>query len=255
MLATKYGCAPGNRQSDQHWMGLEVSVTRGGNRRLDAVIMDIWGNYPTLYGFEVKVTASDLRKEFENNLKHSVFYDKLDYYSILCPREIVDKDIIPKNIGILVPATNNNGLSWIRRPLHLNDAIQRKVDLSFIASFIRRQALFEKDGLGSDGIAALKQQAYNDGYQAALKKERNEESWENKQIRKSAEIYDELCKAAGISVYSDDYISRVPFAMKLADDLGRVNNILAVAANWKNMISTIEEDLKNMLLVKDTEKK
>ena len=252
LLAKKYKCMPGERLSEQYWMATEVSVSRANAyRRIDCVVMDIWGRFPQLHGFEIKVSASDLRNEFKDNSKHACFYDKLDYFSILCPREIVDKEIIPKNIGILCPSKNKQGLSWVRNPLNLNDRIDDTgtVSLAFVASFVRRLFVFEKSEKDAKDLERIRSEAYEKGATECREKMLKVDSHENKELRRQAEKFLQLAEASGVRDWQigDGEFALMTKALRIAHSMDSAqfatDSIERTVKELSNLKTVIEEVL------------
>ena len=111
-------------------------------RTLDAVVLD---TYPskglTMHGLEVKVSASDLRRELQDTSKAGAFAPYLDYFSLACgPACGSSADIIsmiPKKWGLYMPAKDGDSLRAVRKPLMLHDDKAKTFDRSFMAAFAR----------------------------------------------------------------------------------------------------------------------
>ena len=124
----------------------EVSnTTGGGSRRLDYVAANC---YPSegfgIHAFEVKISKSDLRRELTTPDKHNLFFEDIDYYSIVAPDYVLDKEyceIVPKNWGIYKAYSGHglgpNTLKAYRKPLALHDERDRKIRRGFAFSMIR----------------------------------------------------------------------------------------------------------------------
>ena len=119
----------------------EVGLTTGfSHRRLDMMILDCyWSNGFRIDGFEIKISASDLRRELEDPEKHVAFFDVIDYYTLAVPAGVVDSllDVIPPKWGILI--VNKDGSTrYKKRPLALKDEkADRPVPRGFLASITR----------------------------------------------------------------------------------------------------------------------
>lgn len=180
----------------------EVGLTTGySHRRLDMIVLDCyWSNGFRIDGFEIKVSASDLRRELEDPEKHIAFFDVLDYYTLAVPPGIVDPvfDVIPKKWGILI--VNEDGTTRYRRkPLALEDKkADRDVPRGFLASITRAIQSHQPS-------AEELQQEYERGRQET--KERLEREWERRNVRVAQEAeklkaYDEL--SMRFRLYGDD---------------------------------------------------
>lgn len=125
----------------QYAVAEEVGLTTGySHRRLDMVVVDCFSsNGFRIDGIEIKVSTADLRKELEDPEKHVAFFDKIDYFTLACPAEVVKPllDVIPKKWGILI--VNEDGTTkYKKRPLALEDVkADRSVPRGFMASMIR----------------------------------------------------------------------------------------------------------------------
>lgn len=119
----------------------EVGLTTGGNcRRLDMICVDCyWSHSFRIDGFEYKISTSDLRRELSDPSKHVDFFDYIDFYTLVCPAEVVNPvyDIIPENWGVLI-VNDDHTTKYRRKPLALHDKdYDRKVSRGFFASFVR----------------------------------------------------------------------------------------------------------------------
>lgn len=118
----------------------EVGLTTGGSRRrIDMIVIDCyWSNGFRIDGIEIKVSTADLRRELEDPDKHVAFFDKIDYFTLACPKGVVDPvlDIIPKKWGILI--VNDDGTTrYKRKPLALEDKVNKPVSRGFFAEITR----------------------------------------------------------------------------------------------------------------------
>lgn len=135
-----------NRYSDTRRFAVAQEVgnqTGYQARRLDMVVVDVYRSSGfTVEGIEIKVSKSDLRKELQDSSKHNIFFDDLDYYSLAAPREIIDKDIIPKHWGIYAAEFKDGQwkLKTIRKPLSLHDVQLSTIDRAFFACLSRALA-------------------------------------------------------------------------------------------------------------------
>ncbi len=131
-------------------------------RTLDAIVFDTWPSKGlTLHGLEVKVSRADLRRELQDPDKAAAFTEHLDIFSIVAPKDVVDRDIIPRRWGIYMP-DGKGGLRAARKPLYLHDDARdrRRVDRDIMAAFSR--ALVQRS-LSREA----EQLAYDRGHKAA----------------------------------------------------------------------------------------
>lgn len=121
------------------------NCTGGGRRRLDFVAANCYnGDGLGIYAFEVKVSKSDLRRELTIPEKHTLFFPEVDYYSIVAPDYVLDKeycDLVPKNWGIY-RAIDGKGLKpnllrAFRKPIALHDEHTRTLSRGFAFELMR----------------------------------------------------------------------------------------------------------------------
>lgn len=118
----------------------EVGLTTGGaRRRIDMIVIDCYhSNGFRIDGIEIKVSTADLRRELEDPDKHTAFFDKIDYYTLACPKGVAEPlmDVIPKNWGLLI--VNEDGVAkYKRKPLALEDTTDKTITRGFLASLTR----------------------------------------------------------------------------------------------------------------------
>lgn len=118
----------------------EVGLTTGGaRRRIDMIVIDCYhSNGFRIDGIEIKVSTADLRRELEDPDKHVAFFDKIDYYTLACPKGVAEPlmDVIPKNWGLLI--VREDGVAkYKRKPLALEDKTDKKITRGFFASVTR----------------------------------------------------------------------------------------------------------------------
>ena len=113
--------------------------TGGGTRRIDMVIFDCYqSNGFRIDGIEIKVSKSDLRRELEDPAKHALFFDAIDFYTLACPKEVLDgmMQVIPPKWGI-IQVNEDGSTRYIRKPLAQDDRIEKAIPRGFVASSIR----------------------------------------------------------------------------------------------------------------------
>ena len=184
-----------NKYSDHQRFAIaeEVGLTTGySHRRLDMMVLDCFSsNGFRIDGIEIKISTSDLKHELIDPEKHVAFFDVIDYYTIACPKGVIDPivDIIPKTWGILI--IDENGSSrYKRRPLALHDSkLDRTVPRGFLASVVRNIQ-------GRQPSEIELQKKYDEGYKAGEKSIKS--SWEYQKNRVQQDYdkiqkYEELC--------------------------------------------------------------
>ena len=190
MNAEQVSRALRNRFSDrrQYAVAEQVGLTTGfSRRRLDMVVVDCFSsNGFKIDGFEIKVSAADLRRELQDPDKHVAFFKDIDYFTLVCPQEVIKSllDVIPKKWGILI--VNEDGTTrYKRKPLALEDAIaDRDVSRGFMASLFRAV-------LNQRPVDSQIQEAFENG----KREERQAAGWQGIQVRDNYEKikkYDDL---------------------------------------------------------------
>ena len=190
----------------------EVSNTTGGGaRRLDYVAANC---YPSegfgIHAFEVKISKSDLRRELATPDKHNLFFDDIDYYSIVAPDYVLDKEycaLVPKNWGIYKAYSGHgigpNTLKAYRKPLALHDERDRKIRRGFAFSMIRAMgtcAAFKDKIKLNDMLRASFQDGYAKGKCEATHGVDYEKLY-NEMREKFTKCMD-ICRMFGMSYYS-----------------------------------------------------
>lgn len=164
----------------QYAIAEEVGLTTGySHRRLDMMVMDCYNsNGFRIDGFEIKVSASDLRRELEDPEKHVAFFDVIDYYTLAVPHGLTDKlmDVIPPKWGILF--VNEDGSTrYKRRALALRDEkAMNPVPRGFLASITR--------SIQAAQPAAQELRAeYERGYKEANEKRDRDDRYQKERIK------------------------------------------------------------------------
>ena len=126
----------------------EVSDGTGwATRRLDFVACNCYSSKGQgIYAYEVKISKSDLRNELFDPSKHNIFFDNIDFFSIVAPDYVLDAEyikLIPKQWGIVKAVAgqedgDTNKLVTYRKPLALHDEKSRSLDKDFVFCLMRR---------------------------------------------------------------------------------------------------------------------
>ena len=149
----------------------EVSDQTGwSNRRLDFVACDCYASKGfAIHAFEVKISKSDLRNELFDPTKHNIFFDNIDFFSIVAPDYVLDAEyvaLIPKRWGIIKAVAGKNDaparLVTYRKPLALHDEHDYKMSRDFICSLMRR---LRDDPSNKDTEAEMRLAEYKKGYE------------------------------------------------------------------------------------------
>jgi len=177
-------------------VAIQVNNGAGFNygRTLDAVVFDTWPSKGlALHGLEIKCSKSDLRRELQQPAKFAEFAPYLDTFSIVGPKEVIDRDIIPKRWGIYVP-DDNGALRTIRKPLYLHEPGERDretCDRSFAAGFCR--ALVQRS-LSTDAHKAAEEAGFEAGKASC--------AHDLRQAAALKEVVEEFEAASGVSLNS-----------------------------------------------------
>lgn len=168
------------RYSDarRYAIATEVGLSTGGSRRrLDVVVLDCYAsNGFRIDGFEIKVSKADLRRELEDPDKHVAFFDRIDYYTLACPKGIADMSIIPPKWGVLEVGENGES-GYKRRPLALHDELRKTVPRGFFAEVARALQGYSpsKEALDAEFERGLEKGREEERRHFALTKKRLEE--------------------------------------------------------------------------------
>lgn len=231
-----------NRFSDKrHYVyATEVFEKTGGYcRRIDFCVMSCYEseNY-MLEGIEIKVDKADLENEIRMSAKHNIFFDKLDLFSLACPKEVLDTCSldIPKNWGIYV--VNNGSLRCKRRPTPLSDERDESIDKGFVASFLRR-ALVENDNGATE---QEKEESYSRGY-------RDGKFYAESQLRHAPETKDKEMLEAFRELFPE--VQNVFDVWKLQDASRHLSEVAAlnvkqVQGNLKRTHEIISQTLESL---------
>lgn len=170
----------------------EVGLTTGyARRRLDMIVADCYNsNGYRLDGFELKVSTADLRRELADPDKHVAFFEVIDYYTLVCPPQVVEPvlDIIPKKWGILI--VNDDGTTrYKRRPLALKDESpkDRRIPRGFFASFVRAIQEFKPSQQEMDA-------EYERGVKDGEENQRRRDGYDMRRVQKEKDKLDEYAK-------------------------------------------------------------
>lgn len=201
LLAEKYN------ETGHYVCATEVSNGTGAyaRRRLDFVAVDCWPSSGlNIMGFEIKVSKSDFRRELFDPSKHNIFFDEIDYYSIVAPDYVLDDQrIIPPKWGIVHVVRNDGGelvFKTVRKPLALHDEKDRKIGRGFMASLIR--------AIDKQGATKARLTEERDKLEARIRADVEEKmangrvvaSWEYQRLCE----YRDVCAKLGISGYGGE---------------------------------------------------
>ena len=164
------------RHSDtREWLcAREVSDQTGwSHRRLDFVACNCYASKGFgIHAYEVKISKSDLRNELFDPTKHNIFFDNIDFFSIVAPDYVLDAEyvkLIPRQWGIVKAVagkddSENGKLVTFRKPLALHDEKDYKMSRDFVFSLMRRLRNDPSTkGTEQDLLNAEYARGYNDG--------------------------------------------------------------------------------------------
>lgn len=131
--------------ANQYVCAAEVSPRTGAwERRIDFLVMNCYDSEQLkIQGYEIKISKADLKRELEDPDKHAVFFDAIDFYWLIAPKQIVDNiDLIPPKWGVRAVWRDESGKlisRTVRKPtcLHDEQMYSRKIRKTFMASFCR----------------------------------------------------------------------------------------------------------------------
>ena len=180
--------------------------TGWATRRLDFVACDCyaskgWG----IYAFEVKISKSDLRNELFDPTKHNIFFDNIDYFSIVAPNYVLDAEyvqLIPKQWGIIKAVAGKeegepNKLVTYRKPLALHDEKDYKMSRDFVFCLMRR---LRDDPSIKETAQEIRNAEYKRGYEEGKKYvASNEYERLYKSVNDENKIFRRALSALGVS--------------------------------------------------------
>lgn len=131
--------------ANQYVCAAEVSPRTGAwERRIDFLVMNCYDSEQLkIQGYEIKISKADLKRELEDPDKHAVFFDAIDFYWLIAPKQVVDNiDLIPPKWGVRAVWRDESGKivsRTVRKPtcLHDEQMYSRKIRKTFMASFCR----------------------------------------------------------------------------------------------------------------------
>ncbi len=182
------------------------------SRKLDAIVFDTWPSAGlSMHGLEIKVTKADLRRELQNTKKFSDFADRLDKFSIIAPKGLVDLNLLPPQWGLYIP-DGKNGLRARRKPLMLHSEKRSEISRSMAAAFVR--ALVDRS-LSNEALIA----EYTRGYEHGKDKGERHMKGSQRRIGELERAITEFEQASGvqISTWQSDKIGE---AVKMVLDGG-----------------------------------
>ena len=233
----------------------EVSDGTGwATRRLDFVACDCyaskgWG----IYAFEVKISKSDLRNELFDPTKHNIFFNNIDYFSIVAPDYVLDAEyvkLIPKQWGIIKAVAGKaegepDKLVTYRKPLALHDEKDYKMSRDFLFCLMRR---LRDDPSCKQTEQEMRDAEYKRGYDDG-KRWCAQSDYEKlyKKVNDENQNYRWALNAMGVShVWYDIGDKLVEEAKKRAADIKRYEKAYNAILRLKHQTEMLEDSVKDL---------
>lgn len=203
-----------------------------GRRYGDAMALSLWPSRGLdLYGFEVKVSRSDWKREVEDPAKADDIARYCDFWFIATPAGLIDVTELPPTWGLI--EVNANKKATIAHQATRLEA--KTLDRKFVAALLRRQSE-SLDGLLREArIAGRNEGAVTGSPDIALRLERTES-----QLSDLREIVDKFDKASGLTLSRGwPEVSSVGKAVKLLlDGEYRADHVVRLRNEAEAMRST-----------------
>lgn len=190
--------------------------TAGANRFMDTLVFSSWPSLGNCaWGFEIKVSRSDLLSELKNPAKASGMIGYCRYWYLAVAPGIIDleKDVIPPGWGVLEATRDGKGLREVRKPEKRDDSVLDGIR-PFLASFLRsvRKTRDSKDWIHvSEVDRRILDQAEGRVKLEMVKYDKRIETLErhlkdaNESIKNSQRLLKELEEAFGMKLPNPDY--------------------------------------------------
>lgn len=228
--------------------------TGWATRRLDFVACDCyaskgWG----IYAFEVKISKSDLRNELFDPTKHNIFFDNIDYYSIVAPDYVLDAEyvkLIPKQWGIIKAVAGKtdgepNKLLTCRKPLALHDEKSYMMSKDFVFSLMRR---LRDDPSSKQTEQEMRNSEYKRGYEDGKRHvASNEYEKLYHKVKDENQIIMESLSALGVNRgwYRVER-NLVEEARKRANEIAKYERAYNILGSMQNHMKMIEDCMKGL---------
>lgn len=238
--------------ANQYVCAAEVSPRTGAwERRIDFLVMNCYDSEQLkIQGYEIKISKADLKRELEDPDKHAVFFDAIDFYWLIAPKQVVDNiDLIPPKWGVRAVWRDESGKivsRTVRKPtcLHDEQMYSRKIRKTFMASFCRaisKQSLTkaklheQQRSLEEDIRKKVESELTNGG--------RVVPNWKLESLERCKRLVEDL----GLNEYSGESSrKRVRKAVDIVNSLERCDNSLRDAKYRINeaigLINRLEEE-------------
>lgn len=220
---------------------IEIKGGRGGRADVVAVKPSYANKDCRIY--EVK----NNRYAFEKDLKYTKYLDVCHRMYIACPKDLIDKDELPINIGLMY--RNENGWYTVKAAKRNNP---KDFNIDFVLSLLYRgyeETLLQRklrDRIIAKDNATLKDQAYKIGHEIARKLDRDRETQVEEWVK---EVGDLFCKY--LNIEPDTFrVKGLPSTWEIEDILSSVSGTLKEVNN----IKMIGEYLRNLNLPEENEK-
>ena len=140
LLAKRYTRNFGNGEAWVFMPKVRSAAGFDAERTADALAMSLWPSKDLeLHGFEVKISRSDWLRELKNPEKSAPFIELVDRWFIVAPKDIVKKEELPQNWGLIEVISDELKISKSAPTIHRSpkDAISRSMVACMLRSAIR----------------------------------------------------------------------------------------------------------------------
>jgi len=216
-----------------------------GTSTADAVVMDCWPSGGlAMYGFEIKCSLADLKKEISNPYKAERFAQYCNYwYLVLAERKWMDKVAIPEDWGVMVPARGGKSLEQVKTPI--NREYPKDINRPLLASILR-------NAMRQESFEARMKQEYERGRLAGMDSERQSleqerehlDAVKEKAYAAEREYWQKIHLLFGNPKDLNEQARRVELLAAILSDSDRL--LFGLKSNTRNMADDLES-LYNLL--------
>lgn len=213
---------------------------RRSARTADALAMSLWPSRGLhLYGFEIKVDRSDWLRELTDPEKAEDIFGFCDYWYIVAPAGIVNRDEMPKTWGLL--EINGNGLQEAVTPPKLTP---KPVDSLFLASLLRKVT----ENMASDQqIEEARQRGVKDGIEQGMQQSEREKGYEEEKRKKAEERVETFEQVTGLHFDSWKPTAEVAAAVKAVlcgEDKRIISRLTRIRGEIKDLLDQVDKSIE-----------
>lgn len=210
------------------------------DRWADAVAMSLWPSRGlTIWGFEVKVSKHDWKRELAEPAKSSEIQSYCDHWVIVAPTGIVDTAELPKTWGLL-EVTEKGKTKFVVKPPTLKPKV---VSRHFVAALLRRESEVLAQLLVNAEAAGREEGARNGHGELAARLTRAEES--ARHYRETIETFEQT---SGVKMEHWRGIDKIGEAVKMVLEAGwrdkYATRIAASAKAFEDSAAQLRRDLE-----------